>query len=77
MARKTTFPQAVTEYRVSDGAGYIATVRAKDFPDAGDHGEFRVYTVFGDVTKPQALETALHNLMTDHGVERRKIIINL
>lgn len=73
-ARKTAFPQCVSEFRVDDGAGFVARVRAKDFPE---RGIFRVYRVEGDVTKPEALETALHNLMIEHGVEKRRIEITL
>lgn len=73
-ARTTAFPQAVTSFRVSDGAGFVADIRGKDFPD---QGVFRVYRVEGDVTKPEALETAIHNLLTDHGVEKRRVEITL
>lgn len=73
-ARATAFPQCVANFRIDDRAGYVADIRAKDFPK---RGVFRVYRIEGDVTKPEALQTALQNLMMDHGVEKRRIEIIL
>lgn len=76
-ARKTAFPRCVADFKITDGAGYRADIRAKDFPEAGENGEFRVYRVEGDVTKPAALKAAIFQLLEKHGVQRRRVIINL
>jgi hypothetical protein len=71
------FPDAAADYRISDGEDFTVTVNAKDFPKAGPDGEFRVYRVYGDVTKPRRLEAALGNLLASRGVQRRAIRVSL
>lgn len=71
--RKAAFVNSAADYRINEG-DYRATINAKDFPEKE---EFRVYRVFGDVTKPGLLKAAICNLLIERGVQRRKIVISL
>lgn len=73
---RTGFGNGTATYKINDGDDFKVDIRAKDFPNAGPNGEFRVYTVWGDVTKPERLQRAVENLLIERGVERRRIIIN-
>ncbi len=68
--------QANAFHQITHG-DYRAEIRAKDFPNAGDAGEFRVYAVHGDITRQDDLKAAVCNLLSDHGIGRRRIIINV
>lgn len=59
-----------------DHDGYVGQIRAKDWPKAGPNGEFRVYAIHGDVTRPEALKEAIFQLLRDHGIGRRRVVIN-
>lgn len=74
-ALKEGFSAGTSDYKVQ-ADDYIATIRAKDFPNAGEHGEFRVYAIYGDITRPDDLQTAIGNLLTERGIQKRTIIIN-
>lgn len=75
--RKAAFVNSAADYKISDGDDFKVTINAKDFPDAGEHGQFRVYKVYGDITKPERLRKAIENLLIERGIERREIQINL
>ena len=69
-ARTTPFVAGTADYRISDGDDFTVTISAKDFPE---RNEFRVYNVYGDVTKPDRLQAAIGNLLTERGVDSRTI----
>lgn len=74
---KVGFPDAAADYKISDGDDFRVTIRAKDFPNSGENGQFRVYAVYGDITKPARLQKAIENLLIERGIQRREIVINL
>lgn len=76
-ALRQGFSAGTADYNISDGDDFRVQIRAKDFPDAGPNGEFRVYRVDGDITKPARLKAAICNLLISRGVDRRRIVINL
>lgn len=71
---KTGFSDSAADYKISDGDDFRVTINAKDFPKAG---EFRVYRVWGDITKPKRLEAAIRNLLIERGVGERTIKVSL
>lgn len=60
-------------HRIED-EDFVATISAKDFPE---RGEFRVYRVCGDVTRPNHLKAAIRNLLAGHGIGERRVQIAL
>jgi hypothetical protein len=76
-ARKTALPDCVSTFECRDGDDFKVDIRAKDFPNAGENGEFRVYNVYGDVTKPQRLMKAIGNMLADAGIQNRRVVVNL
>lgn len=68
------FPDAAADYQVADGEDFRVRINAKDFPA---RGEFRVYRVWGDVTKPARLKAAIGNLLAERGVAERRVRVSL
>lgn len=63
----------LSNVRISDG-DFIAAIDAKDFPACG---EFRVYRVMGDVTRPHRLKAAISNMLAERGIGERKVVVAL
>lgn len=72
-ARKTAFVGSASDYDIVDG-DFRVTINAKDFPEKD---VFRVYRVYGDITKPDRLQAAIGNLLVERGVQSRKIEVSL
>lgn len=71
------FSDSTQIYRIDDGPDFRAEIRAKDFPSRGPNGTFRVYAVYGDVTKPDRLTSAIGRLLVSRGITRRRIEVSL
>lgn len=50
------------------------TIRAKDYPEAE---EFRVYAIHGDINRIADLKEAIGSLLTEHGIQRRTILLTI
>lgn len=74
--RRAAFIESAANYKIKDG-DYVADINAKDFPDRGPHGVFRVYRVYGDITRTDRLKAAIGNLLTERGIDRRRIEITI
>lgn len=76
-ARAGAFVESAADYHIGDGEDFRVTINAKDFPARGPHGVFRVYRVFGDITQPERLHSAIGNLLAERGIERRRIEVSI
>lgn len=70
-----TLPKSRRSFDIDDGNGYRAKILAKDFPNFGDHGEFRVYRIYGDINNQRAFQNAIFRFLASYDVERRKVVL--
>jgi hypothetical protein len=72
-ARKTALPTSTNDYRIRHDGG-VWGIRAKDFPA---QRIFRVYRIEGDINRIPALIDGIRTMLTDAGIDGRRIELRI
>lgn len=67
--RKTALPSSVTDYTIRRDGG-VWHISAKDYPE---RQIFRVYRVEGDINRLSVLADGIFAMLTEAGIEQRRV----